>query len=120
MTGRPHGAGIEPVFFPIRMAHFFCSAAILIVVLLTLTAALPAAEITLTAPLDYAVVQRSSPEKGLVRIAGEEIAKGGVAHLGIGEVFVIVGQSNSANHGALQRQSAAQGAVDTGERSRNL
>ena len=127
-------------------------------------AALPVAEITLTAPLDFSVMQRSSQGKGLVCIAGEisaelkveevsiearlfdeqretpwqrvggaltgrklagtleaeaggwwrlevrvmsggkEIAKGGVAHVGIGEVFVIAGQSNAANHGA-QRQT---------------
>ena len=146
------------------MKRSFFATPILIAILLTLTAALPAAEITLTAPLDYAVVQRSSPGKGPVRIAGEiseevkdadgiiearlldeqqerlwqrvggsltgrqfaatldaeaggwwrlevrimsggkEIAKGAVEHLGIGEVFVIAGQSNSANHGA-QRQT---------------
>lgn len=130
-----------------------------IALLLAFTAALPAAEITLTAPLDHVVVQRSSPGRGLVRIegelseevkaaevsiearlvdaqrdlpwqrvggsvagkkltgtleaiaggwwrldvrvmsAGKELAKGSVAHVGIGEVFVIAGQSNSANHG---------------------
>jgi hypothetical protein len=130
-----------------------------IALLFAFTAALPAAEITLTAPLDHAVVQRSTPGKGLIRIAGElseqvkasevsiearqvdaqrelpwqrvggslagktfagtleaiaggwwrlevrvmsagkEIAKGSVAHVGVGEVFVIAGQSNSANHG---------------------
>jgi hypothetical protein len=118
-----------------------------------------AAELTLTSPLDYAVMQRSRPGKGWVRIAGElsegvagadvsiearlvgeqqetewlraggsvsgrkvsgtveapaggwyklevrvsrggkEAALGTVAHVGIGEVFVIAGQSNSANHG---------------------
>lgn len=31
--------------------------------------------------------------------AGKEVAHGSVAHVGIGEVFVIAGQSNSANHG---------------------
>lgn len=30
---------------------------------------------------------------------GKEVALGSVAHVGIGEVFVIAGQSNSANHG---------------------
>jgi hypothetical protein len=30
---------------------------------------------------------------------GNEVARGSVAHVGIGEVFVIAGQSNSANHG---------------------
>ena len=34
-------------------------------------AAMQAAELTLTSPLDYQVVQRSSPGKGSVRIAGE-------------------------------------------------
>ena len=34
-----------------------------------------------------------------VMSAGKELAKGSVAHVGIGEVFVIAGQSNSANHG---------------------
>ena len=119
----------------------------------------PAAELTLTSPLDYQVTQRSSPGKGLLRFVGElsegvaaadtsieaklvgdkqatgwmraggaisgrklsgtveapaggwwklevrvmrggkEVALGTVAHVGIGEVFVIAGQSNSANHG---------------------
>ncbi len=30
---------------------------------------------------------------------GKQLALGSVAHVGIGEVFVIAGQSNSANHG---------------------
>lgn len=30
---------------------------------------------------------------------GKGIAHGGVAHVGIGEIFVVAGQSNSANHG---------------------
>ncbi len=34
-----------------------------------------------------------------VSLAGKESALGSVAHVGIGEVFVIAGQSNSANHG---------------------
>ncbi|MBK8094545.1 MAG: hypothetical protein IPK32_21920 [Verrucomicrobiaceae bacterium] len=126
--------------------------------LLFLTAiSLHAADLTLTSPIDYQVVQRSSPGKGLLRIAGElsedvpadaavqvrlvnndkpttwsqgnsvkgrkiiasyeapaggwwkvevqvvqggkQLALGSVAHVGIGEVFVIAGQSNSANHG---------------------
>jgi len=117
------------------------------------------AELSLTSPLDYQVVQRNSPSKGLLRITGDlseevtgtdvtieaklvgeklesgwlraggsisgkklsgtveapsggwwglevrvsqggnEVARGSVAHVGIGEVFVIAGQSNSANHG---------------------
>ena len=118
-----------------------------------------AADLHLSLPLDYQVVQRSTPGKGLLRIAGElseecaapesaiearvtdgkqqtpwlrvggsvsgkkltgavevpaggwwqlevRVTKGGkpfaqgeVAHVGVGEVFVIAGQSNSANHG---------------------
>lgn len=123
----------------------------------TLTATLSAAELTLISPLDYQVVQRSSPGKGLLRIMGElseevaaeaavqvrvvsdarqtpwlqvnspkgrkviasfeapaggwwklevqvvhggkQLAVGSVPHVGIGEVFVVAGQSNSANHG---------------------
>lgn len=125
-----------------------------------------AAELTLTAPLDFQVVQRSTPGKGLLRLAGEfsedqpavessvearlvgtsqttawlrvsgtitgrkltgtleapaggwwrlevrvsrsgqEVARGAVARVGIGEVFVIAGQSNSANHG--QEKQATQ------------
>ena len=116
-----------------------------------------AAELTLSAPLDYQVVQRSSPDRGRIRITGElsedvaaeasvqvrvvndgeqspwqqvntvkgrsvsasydapaggwwrlevqvvhlraQLAVASVAHVGVGEVFVIAGQSNSANHG---------------------
>lgn len=132
----------------------------LLAFLLAATSALHAVDLTLTSPLDYQVVQRSSPGKGLIRIAGElseavslpdmamearvvgekdqaswqrvggsvagkklsgavempaggwwrlevrvsqsgeQLALGSVAHVGIGEVFVIAGQSNSANHGA--------------------
>jgi len=131
----------------------------LLAFLLVATSALHALDLTLTLPLDYQVVQRSSPGKGLLRIAGElseavalpdlamearlmgekdqtswqrmggsvsgkklsgavevpaggwwrlevrvlqggkQLALGSVAHVGIGEVFVIAGQSNSANHG---------------------
>jgi hypothetical protein len=125
--------------------------------LLVANSALHAVDLTLTSPLDYQVVQRSSPGRGLLRITGElsedvpadaavqvrvmsdglqlpwtqvnsvkgrkviasyeapaggwwkvevrvsqggkQLALGSVAHLGIGEVFVIAGQSNSANHG---------------------
>jgi len=126
--------------------------------LLVPLAALHSAELVLTAPLDYQVIQRSSLDKGMVRIAGElfdeltedaviearlmigksqtawqklngkiagraletqlegpaggwhrlevrvllggkPIAQTAVEHVGIGEVFVIAGQSNSANHG---------------------
>jgi hypothetical protein len=122
-------------------------------------AAITATELSIHAPLDYQIVQRSSPGKGLVRITGalsEElsatevsiearfvdgqdtspwlrvggsvsgkkltgtveataggwwrmevrvmsrgsaIAEGRVEHVGIGDVFVIAGQSNSANYG---------------------
>ncbi len=129
----------------------------LLAFLLVATSALHAVDLTLTLPLDYQVVQRSSPGRGLLRIAGElsedvpadaavqvrvmsdglqlpwtqvnsvkgrkviasyeapaggwlkmevqvvhggkQLALGSVAHVGIGEVFVIAGQSNSANHG---------------------
>ena len=125
--------------------------------LLVTTIPLYAADLTLTSPLDYQVVQRFTPGKGLIRITGElsedvppdaavqvrvvnddkqmtwlqvnsvkgrkiiasyeapaggwwklevqvvhggkQLALGSVAHVGIGEVFVIAGQSNSANHG---------------------
>jgi hypothetical protein len=116
------------------------------------------ADLILTSPMDYQVLQRSTPSKGTLRINGQlseqvpvaavfegrildkdadvpwqrleatvsgrtvamqmeakaggwwqleirvlndgrEIAKAVVAHVGIGEVFVVAGQSNSANHG---------------------
>lgn len=132
---------------------------LLILSLCAACTALPAAELLITTPLDYQIVQRSSPGKGLVRIIGElseelsatdismearfvggqepspwlrvggavsgkkltgsveataggwwrmevrvlsrgsAIANGSVEHVGIGDVFVIAGQSNSANHG---------------------
>jgi Carbohydrate esterase, sialic acid-specific acetylesterase len=131
---------------------------------------LSASELTLTAPLDYQVVQRSSPGKGLLRIAGElteeepakdvmiearfvgeavatgwqraggsivgkklsgtveapaggwwtlevrlthegkELAAGRVGKVGVGEVFVVAGQSNSANHGE-EKQTPQTGLV---------
>ena len=134
----------------------------------TLAPPLSAAELTLKAPLDYQVVQRSSPGKGLLRFAGElseevvatdtsieaklvgekqatgwlraggsisgrklsgtveapaggwwkldvrvtrggkEVALGSVAHVGMGEVFVIAGQSNSANHGQEKQTTKTQ------------
>lgn len=116
-----------------------------------------ATDLTLTAPLDYQVVQRTYSEKGLLKITGElsedvpadatvqvrvvndneqtpwsqvnsvkdrkiiasfeapaggwwqlevqvsdggkQLALGTVPHVGVGEVFVVAGQSNSANHG---------------------
>lgn len=132
---------------------------------LLLAAAAPAlaAELRLTSPADYEVVQRTTPGTGLVRIAGElsepapgqaalearvrdgqsepvwkaigavadrkisgaltvpaggwwaldvrvvhdkkEYASGTVEHVGVGEVFVVAGQSNSANHGAERQTS---------------
>lgn len=132
---------------------------ILLAGMLVPVSSLPALDLILILPLDYQVVQQSSPGKGLVRILGEvseevresdvtieaklvgekyetrwlraggsisgkklsgiveapaggwwrlevrivhggkQLARGSVAHVGIGEVFVIAGQSNSANHG---------------------
>jgi hypothetical protein len=133
-----------------------------------------AADLVLTAPLDYQVVQRTSPGRGPLRIAGNlsiepppgatiearmvpegwpdtaappwqqvggvsgrnlaamlvgraggwwrldvrvvaegrEVARAAVDHVGIGEVFVVAGQSNSANHGE-ERQSPRSGRVAT-------
>lgn len=138
-------------------------------IFLAFAAALQATELTLTAPLDYQVVQRSSPGKGLLRIVGElseevpaadagievrlvgdakqtawqhinsvkgrkvigvfeapaggwwklevrvshrgkQIARGSVPHVGVGEVFVVAGQSNSANHGE-EKQTPQTGRV---------
>ena len=129
----------------------------ILAILIAATTSLHGVDLTLNTPLDYQVVQRSSPGKGLLRIAGElseevnaeaaiqvrvvdearqtpwvqvnsvkgrkiiaacdapaggwwklevqvvhggkQLALGTVPHVGIGEVFVIAGQSNSANHG---------------------
>lgn len=129
----------------------------ILALLLAATTSLHGMDLTLSTPLDYQVVQRSTPGKGLLRIAGElseevnaeaavqvrfvndtrqtpwvqvnsvkgrkiiatfdapaggwwklevqvvhggkQLALGTVPHVGIGEVFVIAGQSNSANHG---------------------
>lgn len=120
-------------------------------------AVLHPAELKLTAPLDYQVVQRSSADKGTIRIVGslaepgtgkatvearlvggesgawkalpgtlngtrftagiaapaggwygldvrvmdggKLLAEGSVEHVGVGEIFVVAGQSNSANWG---------------------
>lgn len=44
-------------------------------------------------------------------LAGDRVlAEGAVAHVGIGEVFVVAGQSNSANHGA-EKQASGTGRV---------
>ena len=137
--------------------------------LLLAASAASGAEIVLKTPLDYQVVQRSTPGKGLVQIvgdlseecppaatiearfvagdeepawrsvggsvkdrrlmataagpaggwwrldvrvmhAGRECGRGSVAHVGVGEVFVVAGQSNSANHGE-ERQVTESGRV---------
>jgi len=124
---------------------------------------LQAAELTLTSPRDYEVVQRVTPTRGMLRLegriseevagdavvearlvgsasdaewrqvntkianrtlagvmeapaggwwklelrvslAGKVLASGGIDHVGVGEVFVIAGQSNSANHGEEKQQ----------------
>ena len=131
---------------------------LLLVLLLAPLAALHAADLTLTSPRDFQVVQRATPTRGLLKIAGQlaepvpgdavlearlvgaasdagwqrlnatfadrtisgvldaatggwwrlevrvshggkAVASGAVEHVGVGEVFVIAGQSNSANHG---------------------
>ena len=43
----------------------------ILALLLTATTSLHGVDLTLSTPLDYQVVQRSSPGKGLLRIAGE-------------------------------------------------
>ena len=129
--------------------------------LLALLSPLRAAELTLAAPMEHEVIQRSTRDRGRVRIAGaikdgeakdaiieariivdgklkdaawkkvaavseadtfegnveapaggwhrlevravagsKVVAQSAVEHVGIGEVFVVAGQSNSANHGA--------------------
>ena len=134
-----------------------------------LTTALSAAEMALTEPLDYQIVQRNALNQGVVGIRGtlsgidptgarfetrlvsedhtipwqsweaqvgkdgfqgsltapaggwqrlevrvskngQVLAGAGVDHLGIGEVFVVAGQSNSANHGE-EKQSTQTGRV---------
>lgn len=135
------------------------------------TAAIEAAVLTLSSPLDYQVVQRETKEKGSLVIAGElaeadakgvaiearitiagkagdwqkvnasftsakfqatlsapsggwhrlevravsnekTIAEAAVEHVGIGELFVVAGQSNSANHGE-EKQSTKTGKIAT-------
>ena len=139
--------------------------------LLAQLAALPAAELTLTSPRDYQVVQRVTLTRGTVRLAGQlsedapdgvvvesrlvggkgdaawqrlnakvagreisgaleapaggwwrlevrvshsgkVLATSGVEHVGVGEVFVVAGQSNSANHGE-EKQVPQTGRVAT-------
>jgi hypothetical protein len=124
----------------------------------------PAAEVRLTAPLDYQVIQRTTRTEGTVLITvaladrdavktswqaritsggqsnqwrdlrvnviptgvsasltalaggwrrlevrglddGRVVAESAVEHIGIGEVFVVAGQSNSANHGEERQQT---------------
>ena len=131
--------------------------------------ALNAATLSLSAPLEYQVIQRTSHDKGAIRIAGKlsegatgkpviearmvavgragawrklqcafngdtfeavtempaggwhrlevraldgeaVIAQDGVEHVGMGEVFVVAGQSNSANHGE-EKQNTETGRV---------
>ncbi len=126
-----------------------------------------AAELVLTSPRDFQVVQRATPTKGMVRIVGQlsedapaeavvetrlrgtkpeagwqklnarisgraisglleapaggwwklevrvshgekAVASAGVEHIGVGEVFVVAGQSNSANHGEEKQTTATQ------------
>lgn len=45
-----------------------------------------------------------------LRVSGDPATTASVAHLGIGEVFVVAGQSNSANHGE-EKQSVRSGKV---------
>lgn len=147
-----------------------CSLALLTVLLPVLPETLcAAASITLAEPLDYQVIQRSSPAAGTVRLRGVlkdldadgailevrivqdgrpgpwrrveakifkegvqgalEVPAGGwyrmdvrvsrgekvlaetsVAHVGVGEIFVVAGQSNSANHGE-EKQTTKSGRV---------
>ena len=44
--------------------------------------------------------------------AGQTVAEAAVAHVGIGEVFIIAGQSNAANHGS-ERQTPKTGKVSS-------
>ena len=144
---------------------------LLLVLLLAPLAALHAADLTLTSPRDFQVVQRATPTRGLLKIAGQlaealpsdavmearlvgaasdagwqrlnatfsnrtisgvldaaaggwwrlevrvshggkAVASGAVEHVGVGEVFVIAGQSNSANHGQ-EKQKPQSGRVAT-------
>jgi hypothetical protein len=47
-----------------------------------------------------------------VSVNGVEFARGAIPHVGIGELFVVAGQSNSANHGE-ERQTPKSGRVAT-------
>ncbi|MFM1996242.1 MAG: hypothetical protein RLZZ111_629 [Planctomycetota bacterium] len=146
-----------------------CTARAIAIALLLAPLMARAAELTIHAPLEHQVIQRSTPGTGLVRIRaelseacagpatlearvregtdepawqtignavngtqvsgaftapsggwwaldvrimqdGREWARGSVPHVGIGEVFVVAGQSNSANHGE-ERQETMTGRV---------
>lgn len=148
------------------MNHLFFT---LLASLPVLVTALSAAEMALTEPLDYQIIQRNALNQGVVGIRGtlsgidptgvrfetrlvaedhpgswqsweaqvgkdgfhgsltapaggwhhlevrvskngQVLAGAGVDHLGIGEVFVVAGQSNSANHGE-EKQSTQTGRV---------
>ena len=145
---------------------------LLLVLLLAPLAALHAADLTLTSPRDFQVVQRATPTRGMLKIAGQlaepvpgdavmearlvgaasdagwqrlnatfadrtisgvfeataggwwrlevrvshggkAVASGAVEHVGVGEVFVIAGQSNSANHGQEKQKPKKMGQVAT-------
>lgn len=136
---------------------------LLIALLFAPLTGLDAAELALSQPVDYQVVQRATPGKGVIHIVGElseevpaeaavqarvvndtrqtswrqvnsvkgrkfiatfdapaggwwrlevqvvrerqVIARNSVEHVGVGEVFVIGGQSNSANHGEEKQRT---------------
>ena len=44
--------------------------------------------------------------------AGQTVAEAGVAHVGVGEVFIVAGQSNAGNHGA-EKQTTRTGQVSS-------
>ncbi len=142
-----------------------------IALLLATLGTLPAATLTLAAPLDYQVVQRGNGNRGNITVAGnladaeakdvvlegriitngkadewqklpahfkgatfeakmetpaggwyrlelrasdgdKVLAEAAVEHVGVGEVFLVAGQSNSANHGE-EKQSTKSGKVAT-------
>lgn len=160
----------------LRYPHMKNRLAAITAFLVVLPVALNAATLTLTAPLDYQVIQRESKQKGAIMISGDlagaettnaaiearipaegsagdwrklpatftgssfvgklEVPAGGwyrlevrassgtlvlaesaVEHVGVGEVFVIAGQSNSANHGE-EKQTTKTGRVATFEGNR--
>lgn len=158
------------VFFAVHEMSSHCLTTLLSLVAVGFCTASAATSIQLSAPLDYQVVQRSSPSEGGVPIAltlagdsklpdvlearwvgesgsgvwqslrlraggacdstlmtpaggwyrievrardgGEVVARTQVDHVGVGEVLVVSGQSNSANHGE-ERQRVRTGMVAT-------